>query len=105
MSPTSRQQGVDGEVAKTATPSWSWARFLGRVFALEMVPCPLCRRGALRIMTAIPQTSVIMRIRRHGKLVPVPPPIPPARLRQATCDWVTPAHDVTRGIEGDVCAG
>ena len=46
-----------------------------------------------------------MRIRRHGKLASVPPPIPPARMRQATCDWVTSAHDVTRGLGGDVCAG
>src|SRR2546426_1453473 len=32
--PTPRQQGVDGEEAKTGTPSWIWARLLGRVFDL-----------------------------------------------------------------------
>ena len=31
--PTPRQQGVDGEEAKTGTPYWNWARLLGRVFA------------------------------------------------------------------------
>jgi hypothetical protein len=31
MIPTLRQQGVDGEEAKTGTPSWSRARLLGRV--------------------------------------------------------------------------
>ena len=45
------------------------------------------------------------RILRHCKLASVPPPIPPARVRQATCDWVASAHDVTRGLGGDVCAG
>lgn len=36
MIPTPRQQGVDGEEAKTGTPSWHWARLLGRVCALAM---------------------------------------------------------------------
>ena len=44
------------------------------------------------------------RILRHCKLASVPPPSAPARLRQATFDWVTEAHDVTRGLGGDVCA-
>ena len=34
MIPTPRQQGVAGEEAKPGTPSWSWARLLGRVVAL-----------------------------------------------------------------------
>src|SRR5215813_14746752 len=50
--PTPRQQGVDGEEAKTDTASWSWARLLGRVFALDMTTCPLCRCGSLRIIAA-----------------------------------------------------
>jgi hypothetical protein len=86
--PTPRQQGVDGDEAKTGTPSWSWARLLGRVFALDMATCPLCRCGSLRIIAAITQESVITRILRHLKLASVPPPIAPARSRQETCDWV-----------------
>jgi hypothetical protein len=81
--PTPRQQGMDGEEAKTGTPSWSWARLLGRVFDLDMATCPFCRRGALRIIAAITQESVITRILRHLKLASVPPPIAPARCRQA----------------------
>ena len=83
--PTPRQQGVDGEEAQTGTPSWSWARLLGRVFALDMATCPLCRCGSLRIIAAITQESVITRILRHCKLASVPPPIAPARARQALC--------------------
>src|SRR5882672_11850804 len=79
--PTPRQQGVDEDEAKTGTPSWSWARLLGRVVALDMAPCPLCRRGALRIIAAITQESVITRLLRHLKLASVPPPIAPARSR------------------------
>jgi hypothetical protein len=86
--PTPRQQGVDGEEALTGPPSWSWTRFLGRVFALDMATCPLCRCGLLRIIAAITQESVITRILRHCKLASVPPPIAPARARQATFDWV-----------------
>jgi len=80
--PTPRQQGVDGEQTKTGTPYWDWARLLGRVFALDLGTCPFCRRGALRIIAALTQESVITRILRHLPLASVPPPIAPARLRQ-----------------------
>jgi len=86
--PTPRQQGVEGEEAKTGTPFWSWARLLGRVFALDMATCPLCRCGSLRIIAAMIQESVITRILRHGNLASVPPPLAPARARQATSNWV-----------------
>jgi hypothetical protein len=88
MIPTPRQQGVDGEEAQTGPPSWNWARLLGRVCALDMATCPLCRRGSLRLIAAITQEAVMTRILRHGKLASGPPPIAPARLRQATFDWV-----------------
>src|SRR5262249_30425791 len=103
--PTPRQQGVDGEAKKTGTPYWNWARLLGRVFDLALATClpplcgrrealraapsqtrqpcdlPLCRCGALRIIAAITQESVMTRILRHLKLASVPPPIAPARCR------------------------
>jgi hypothetical protein len=110
--PTMRQQSVDGEEAQTGTPSWNWARLLGRVFALDMATClpplcgrrearrraapsqthqpcdlPLCQRGALRIIAAVTQESVITRILRHLKLASVPPPIAPARCRQEIFAW------------------
>jgi hypothetical protein len=80
--PTPRQQGADGDASKTGTPYRNWARLLGRVFDLDMVTCPFCRRGSLRIIAAITQESVITRILRHLTLASVPPPIAPARLRQ-----------------------
>jgi hypothetical protein len=86
--PTPRQQGVGVEEAKTRTPSWNWARLLGRVFALDMATCPFCRGGSLRIMAALTQESVITRILRHCKLTSVPPPIAFTRLRQETFDWI-----------------
>jgi len=33
-----------------------------------------------------------------------PPPIAPARSRQETFDWVAEAHDIARGLVGDVRA-
>ena len=79
------KQGADGEEAKTGTPSWHWGRLLGRVLDLDMATCPFCRRGALRIIAAITQESVITRILCHLKLASVPPPIAPARCRQEIC--------------------
>jgi hypothetical protein len=88
ITPTPRQQGVDESEASSATPHWSWARLLKRVFALDMATCPLCRQGALRIIAAITQVEVIRKMLRHLKRAADPPPIAPARARQATFDWV-----------------
>src|SRR5215831_15306609 len=81
--PTPRQQGLDGEEMPRSTPYWPWARLLGRVFGLDMTTCPFCRRGSLRIIAVITQESVITRILRHLQLASVPPPVAPARYRQA----------------------
>ncbi len=86
--PTPRQQGLDEPEARPASPRWSWARLLQRVFDVEMATCPWGRRGTLRLIAVITQESVITRILRHLQLASVPPPIAPARARQATCDWV-----------------
>jgi hypothetical protein len=86
--PTLRQQGMDGEDAHTGTSYWSWARLLGHVFALEMATCPLCQCGTLRIIAVLTQGEVISKILRHLKLAADPPPIAPARSRQAPCDGV-----------------
>ena len=88
MSPTPRQRDMDGAEAQTGTLYWGWARLLGRVFALDMATCPLCRHGSLRIIATITQESVITRILRYLKLASVPPPIAPAPLRQETFAWV-----------------
>jgi hypothetical protein len=95
ITPTLRQQGADGDEAKTGTPYWRWARLLGRVFDLDMATCPFCRRGALRIIAAITRESVITRILRHLNLVFVPPPIMPARYRQEIFAFAEPT---TRGV-------
>jgi hypothetical protein len=81
--PTPRQRGEEGEETPPATPYWHWARLLSRVFALEMATCPFCRRGSLRLIAVITQESVITRILRHLQLAAVPPPLAPARGRQA----------------------
>src|SRR5262249_47738860 len=56
--PTPCQQGVDEEETDTGSPLWSWARLLKRVFALDMVRCPWCQRGALRLIAAITSRTV-----------------------------------------------
>jgi hypothetical protein len=88
ITPTPRQQGVEGDDATTESPRWIWTRLLKRVFALDMATCPFCRQGSLRIIAAITQAEVIQKILRHLKRAADPPPIAPARARQATFDWV-----------------
>jgi hypothetical protein len=86
--PTPRQQGMAEHETSTGTPRWIWARLLKRVFALDMATCPLCQRGSLRMIAVITHEAVLTRILRHLKLAAVPPPMAPARCRQATFDWV-----------------
>jgi len=85
--PTPRQQGMEDEETDTASPRWSWARLLKRVFALDMARCPWCQEGTLRIIAAITQGEVIRKILRHLKLAADPPLIAPARLRQEAFAW------------------
>jgi len=88
ITPTPRQQGVEGDDATTESPRWSWARLLKRVFALDMATYPVCRQGSLRLIAAITQAEVLRKMLRHLKLAADPLPIAPARARQATFDWV-----------------
>jgi hypothetical protein len=85
--PTPRQTGLADEVHDTASPRWSWVRLLKRVFALDMVRCPFCQQGTLRIIAAITQGAVIRKILQHLKVSAAPPPMAPARVRQETFAW------------------
>src|SRR5215813_735363 len=86
--PTLRQQGLDEPEVCLASPRWSWARLLQRVFDVDMTRCPFCQQGTLRLIAVITQGEVIGKILRHLKLAADPPPIAPARARQAPFDWV-----------------
>jgi hypothetical protein len=85
--PTPRQQGVEEQEDSPASPRWSWARLLKRVFAVDMARCPWCQRGVLRIIAAITQGEVIRQILRHLKLSTDPPPLAPARVHQEAFAW------------------
>ncbi|MHC4230311.1 MAG: transposase [Planctomycetota bacterium] len=90
ITPTPRQQGAEASEAQSASPYWSWARLLKRVFAFDMVRCPACGRGTLRIIAAITHAEVIRKILRHCKLAAEPPPIAPARACQDRFAWASP---------------
>jgi hypothetical protein len=83
--PTPRQQGVEESAGTTASPNWTWAQLLKRVFAIDMAHCPVCQHGTLRIIAAITEVRVIQKILRHLKLAADPPPIAPAQ--QAAFTW------------------
>ena len=78
---------VQEQENRTASPRWSWARLLKRVFALDVARCPWCQRGGLRIIAAITQGEVIRKILQHLKLSADPPPRLPARVRQEAFAW------------------
>src|SRR5262249_29612886 len=80
--PTPRQQGLDEPEACPTSPRWSWAQLLQRVFALDMVTCPFCQPGVLRLIAVMTQGEAIRKILRHLKRSVDPPPIAPARTRQ-----------------------
>jgi Putative transposase len=42
--PTPRQQGVEAPAGATASPHWSRAPWLQRVFAIDMARCPVCQQ-------------------------------------------------------------
>lgn len=86
ITPTPRQQGVEGDDAAPESPRWSWAQLLKRVFAMEMATCPLCRQRSLQMIAAITQAEVIHKILRHLKRAADSPPMAPARARQETFD-------------------
>jgi hypothetical protein len=69
----------------SASPNWSWARLLKRVFAIDMARCPVCQQGRLRIIAAITDVNVIKKILRHLKLAVDPPPI--ASAQQVAFAW------------------
>jgi len=60
------------------TPRVSWARLLKRVFDLDVEHCPNCG-GGLKIIAAIEDSPVIVKILSHLGLPPRAPPRAPAR--------------------------
>jgi hypothetical protein len=83
--PTPRQQGVEEPAGSSASPNWTWAQLLKRVFSIDMEHCPVCQQGRLRIIAAITERRVIKKILRHLKQAVDPPPIAPAQ--QAAFAW------------------
>jgi hypothetical protein len=78
---------MEEQEASMASPHWSWARLLKRVFALDMAGCPWCPQGTLRIIAALTHREVIRKILQHLKLAADPPPIAPARVHQEAFAW------------------
>ena len=56
----------------------NWARLLKRVFGIDIEHCPQCG-GALKIIAAIEEPAVIVRILTHLGLPARAPPRSPAR--------------------------
>ena len=67
-----------GEHAQGAPARMGWARLLKRVFDLDLEHCPQCG-GEFRIIAAIEEPAVIVRILTHLGLPARAPPRSPAR--------------------------
>jgi hypothetical protein len=63
ITPTPRQQGVEGPEVSSASPRSSWARLLKRVFAIDLATClpPLCGRREARRRAAPTQSHQALR--------------------------------------------
>ena len=64
--------------AHEAPARMSWARLLKRVFDIDIEHCPACG-GALKIIAAIEEPAVIVRILTHLGLPAHAPPRSPAQ--------------------------
>ena len=64
--------------AQKETPRMSWARLLKRVFDIDVKHCPNCG-GDLKIIAAIEDPPVIVKILTHLGLSTRAPPRAPAR--------------------------
>ena len=100
--PPLRQQGLDEPEACPASPCWSWARRLQRVFDVAMVRCPLCYQGTLRLIAVITQGEVIGKILRHLKRSVAPPSRLPAPAKHRSTGWPKPTP--ARGGPLTLCA-
>ena len=89
--PTPRQQGLEAQEAAITSAHWGWAQLLHRAFALDMVHCPWCQRGTLRLIAVITQGEVIRKILRHQKRSVDPPPSSrPAPAKHRSIGWPKP---------------
>ena len=85
--PNPAEHATDHAHAQGAPARISWARLLKRVFDIDIDHCPNCA-GALKIIVAIEDPPVILRILTHLGLPTRAPPRAPARrfdLFQAVC--------------------
>jgi hypothetical protein len=62
------------ETAQARPHRIGWARLLKRVFDIDMLHCPNCGGGELKIIAAILERPVIEKILTHLGLDPQPPP-------------------------------
>lgn len=65
---------------RLAAPRMSWARLLKRVFDIDTEHCPNCG-GALKIIAAIEDPPVIVKILSHLGHLPAPRPVPSSPSR------------------------
>lgn len=72
------ESGPADEDAHGTPARMNWARLLKRVFAIDVEHCPQCG-GALKIIAAIEEPAVIVRILTHLGLPARAPPRSPAR--------------------------
>jgi hypothetical protein len=72
------EPATDHAPAQGETPRMSWTRLLKRVFDINIERCPNCG-GALKIIAAIEDPPVIIKILSHLGLSTRAPPRAPAR--------------------------
>ena len=84
---STQASSVSGEASRSSRPSryYTWPELMRRVFEIDVLRCPRCRAGPMRILAAIHPPATTEAILRSLGLPTRAPPITPAR--PITEDW------------------
>jgi hypothetical protein len=91
---------IDRVGGRDSRPSryYSWAELMSRVFEIDVLQCPRCRAGPMRILAAIHPPLTTQAILNSLGFPARAPPIAPAR--PVSPDW-TLAEPSAKGYFGD----
>ena len=82
---------------RTSRPSryYSWSELMSRVFKIDVLQCPRCQSGPMRILAAIHPPTTTRAILTSLGLPTRAPPIAPAR--PVSSDWTMAEPSAERG--------
>ena len=77
-----RSDGGESSASDSQASRLSWAELLRRVFEVDVLKCPRCGGGRMKIIATVTDPGVVRKILECIGLPARPPPVPPARERE-----------------------